>query len=244
MQASAVSEDQERKEVAGFGGLTARLNWLRAAVLGANDGAVSGSGLMIGVAAADPTNLTVIMIAGIAGLVAGALSMAMGEYVSVSSQRDTEDSLIVQERELLRKDPEGQFQALVDIYVGQGLSAETARTVATELTDHDALAAHLRSKHGVHEEELTTPWHAAVASGASFTSGFMLPIIAMLVSPAELRIPVALVAAVIALAVTGYLSATFSESPKTRPVLRNMIGGTAALIATWVIGHLFGVAVG
>lgn len=243
MQAGVVSEEQERKEVVGFGGLTAKLNWLRAAVLGANDGAVSGSGIMIGVAAADPSNLTAIMIAGIAGLAAGASAMAMGEYVSVSSQRDTEESLIVQERDLLKKDPAGQVQELVDVYMGQGLSQETARVVAQELTAHDALAAHLRTKHGVHEEELTTPWHAAVASGASFTSGFLLPIIAMLASPAELRIPVTLVAGVIALFLTGFISATISESPKTKPILRNVVGGTAAMIVTWVIGHFFGVAV-
>ena len=168
----------------------------------------------------------------------------MGEYVSVSSQRDTEESLIVQERELLKKDPDGQLKALAEVYMGQGLSSETAMVVAKELTEHDALAAHLRNKHGVHEEELTTPWHAAVASGASFTSGFLLPIIAMLFSPAELRIPITLVAGVIALFLTGYISATISRAPKLKPILRNVIGGTAAMLVTWVVGHFFGVAVG
>ena len=148
MQAGTPGNPQETGETVGFGGLTAKLNWLRAAVLGANDGVVSGAGITIGVTAADPTNLATIMLAGVAGMLAGASAMAMGEYVSVSSQRDTEEALIAKERHALEHTPEGQFDELVEVYRRQGLSDVTARTVAEELTAHNPLAAHLRAEYG------------------------------------------------------------------------------------------------
>lgn len=161
---------ETQRETAGFGGLGAKLNWLRAAVLGANDGIVSGSGITIGVAAYDPSNIHAIMLAGIAGLFAGASAMAIGEYVSVSSQRDTEEALITKERRDLEQAPSQEFDELVDVYRRQGLSEGTARTVVAELSAHNRLAAHLRAEYGVHEQELTTPWHAALASALSFTA--------------------------------------------------------------------------
>jgi VIT1/CCC1 family predicted Fe2+/Mn2+ transporter len=244
MQESTPEDQQEARETVGFGGLGAKLNWLRAAVLGANDGVVSGSGITIGVAAADPTNLSTIMLAAVAGLLAGASAMAMGEYVSVSSQRDTEEALISRERHDLRHTPEEEFDELVAVYRGQGLSEATARTVVEELSAHNELAAHLRAEYGVHPEELTTPWHASFASAVSFTAGFLLPLTAMVLCPAELRIPVTVIVGLVGLFVTGWISAVISGSPKTRPILRNVVGGSIAMLLTWGISRLFGVAMG
>jgi VIT1/CCC1 family predicted Fe2+/Mn2+ transporter len=232
----------EARETVGFGGLGAKLNWLRAAVLGANDGVVSGSGITIGVAAADPTNLPAIMLAGVAGLLAGASAMAMGEYVSVSSQRDTEEALVHKERHDLEHTPDEEFDELVEVYRGQGLSEATARSVVAELTAHNALAAHLRAEYGVHPEELTTPWHAAIASAISFTAGFLLPLVCMALLPAALRIPVTVAVGLVGLFLTGWTSAVISGSRKARPIVRNVIGGSVAMLLTWGISHLFGVA--
>jgi len=231
-------------ETVGFGGLGAKLNWLRAAVLGANDGVVSGSGITIGVAASDPTNLHAIMVAGVAGLLAGASAMAMGEYVSVSSQRDTEEALIAKERHDLEHTPGEEFDELVDIYRGQGLSEATARTVVEELTAHNTLAAHLRAEFGVHQEELTTPWHAAIASAVSFTLGFLLPLVSMLLSPGELRIPVTVIVGLVGLLLTGWASGVISGSAIIRPIVRNVIGGSIAMFLTWGISQLFHVSTG
>ncbi len=231
-------------ETVGFGGLGAKLNWLRAAVLGANDGVVSGAGITIGVAAVNPANLGAIMLAGVAGLLAGATAMAMGEYVSVSSQRDTEEALIAKERHDLSHTPEEEFEELVGVYRGQGLSDGTARAVVQELTEHNPLAAHLRAEFGVHQDELTTPWHAAIASAVSFTAGFILPLASMLLAPVELRIPVTVAVGLAGLFLTGWVSALISGSTMTRPILRNVIGGSAAMALTWGIGRLFDVTTG
>lgn len=227
----------------GFGGIGAKLNWLRAGVLGANDGIVSGSGLLVGVAAASHDN-AVILTAGVAGLLAGALSMAMGEYVSVSSQRDTERALILKEQYDLEHTPDVEFEELVEVYRGQGLTDATARQVVSELTSHDPLGAHLRAEYGVHQEELTNPWHAAFASALAFLAGWILPLAAMLLSPAATRIEVTVVTALVTLAMTGWISGTFSGTPRRVPVLRNMLGGGVAMALTWGIGRLFGVALG
>lgn len=239
-----MADRQEYRETVGFGGLGATLNWLRAAVLGANDGVVSGSGITIGVAAADHTNLPAIMLAGVAGLLAGASAMAMGEYVSVSSQRDTEEALVSRERHDLEHTPREEFDELVEVYRGQGLTEATARTVVQELTAHNALAAHLRAEYGVHQDELTTPWHAAIASAVSFTGGFMLPLASMLICPAELRIPVTVVVGLVGLFFTGLTSALISRSKKMRPIVRNVIGGSIAMLLTWGISRFFGVGAG
>jgi len=244
MPESAPHNQPESRETVGFGGLGAKLNWLRAAVLGANDGVVSGSGITIGVAAADPTNLNAIMLAGVAGLLAGASAMAMGEYVSVSSQRDTEEALVSKERHDLEHTPEEEFDELVDVYRGQGLSEATARTVVEELTAHNSLAAHLRAEYGVHQEELTTPWHAAFASAVSFTTGFLLPLACMLLCVAPLRIPVTVIVGLVGLFLTGLTSAVISGSPKTRPIVRNVIGGSVAMLLTWGISRFLEVGPG
>jgi vacuolar iron transporter family protein len=243
-EATESSETVGVGETVGFGGLGAKLNWLRAAVLDANDGVVSGAGITIGVAAADPTNLHMIMLAGVAGMLAGASAMAMGEYVSVSSQRDTEEALISKERHDLEHTPKAEFHELVEVYRRQGLSEATARTVVEELTVHNPLAAHLRAEYGVHQEELTTPWHAAFASAVSFTSGFLLPLASMVLSPAGLRIPVTVLVGLVGLLFTGLTSSVISGSSKTRPILRNVIGGGIAMLVTWGISRFFGVGLG
>jgi VIT1/CCC1 family predicted Fe2+/Mn2+ transporter len=239
-----MASDTSSPVTIGFGGLGARLNWLRAGVLGANDGLVSGAGLCIGVAAANPTNTPAILTAGVAGLLAGACAMAMGEYVSVSSQRDTEVALIAKERHDLAATPREEFDELVAVYRGQGLTEPTARLVVKELTAHDPLAAHLRAEYGIHQDELTNPWHAAAASAVAFTSGFLIPLLAMVLIPATIRIPITVVVAVVGLLATGWVSAHISDSAKHHPILRNVLGGSAAMALTWIIGHLFGVVTG
>ncbi|MCV2395862.1 VIT family protein [Actinotalea sp. M2MS4P-6] len=224
-------------------GLKARLNWLRAGVLGANDGIISVAGLLIGVVAAT-ADRGAILTAGVAGLVAGAVSMALGEYVSVSSARDTEVALIAQERKELADDPEGELVELADAYVAKGLSPDTARAVAEELTAHDAIRAHLEVEYGLDADDLTNPWHAALASAIAFTVGAMLPMLAVLLAPSSAsqtaRIVVTIVAVLIALVVTGSLSAQFGGAGRTRAVLRLVIGGALAMGVTWAIGAALG----
>ncbi len=222
-------------------GLAARLNWLRAGVLGANDGIVSTAGLVVGVAAAT-TDRTTILTAGVAGLAAGAVAMALGEYVSVSSQRDTERALLAKERAELEDDPEGELAELAGLYRAQGLSVATAQQVALELTAHDAFAAHVHTELGIDPDALTNPWHAAGASAASFTLGALLPLLAILL-PAGLRIPVTFVVVLLALAATGTLSARIGGAPAHRAVGRVVLGGALAMLVTFGIGQLFGAVV-
>jgi VIT1/CCC1 family predicted Fe2+/Mn2+ transporter len=219
-----------------------KLNWLRAGVLGANDGIVSTAGIVVGVAAATVARAP-ILTAGIAGLAAGAVSMALGEYVSVSTQRDTERALLVKERRELRDDPIAELDELKRIYEQKGLSESTAETVAKELTDHDAFAAHAEVELGIDPDELTNPWQAAMSSALSFTVGALLPLIAILLPPVSLRIPVTVAAVMIALVVTGAVSAGLGGAPKQRAVARNVIGGGLALAITYAIGHLVGAAI-
>lgn len=226
-----------------LGSVSARLNWLRAGVLGANDGIVSTAGIVVGVAAATVARGP-IMTAGIAGLAAGAVSMALGEYVSVSAQRDTEEALLRQERYELRTDPSAELDELAELYEAKGLSAATARTVAEELTDHDPFAAHAEAELGLDPSELTNPWQAALSSSLSFSIGALLPLIAILVAPVALRIPITVAAVLLALVVTGLVSARLGGAPKHRAVLRNFVGGGLALAITYVIGHLVGAAIG
>src|SRR6478609_6259240 len=188
-------------------GINNRLNWLRAAVLGANDGIVSTAGLVVGVAGAT-SDRTAIMVAGVAGLAAGALSMAAGEYVSVSTQRDSEHALLEKERRELVEEPEEELAELAGIYVAKGLSEELAMQVAEELTAHDALRAHAEAELGIDPDDLTNPWHAAFASMAAFTVGALLPLLTITLVPDNLRIWVTVVAVGLALALTGWLSAS------------------------------------
>jgi VIT1/CCC1 family predicted Fe2+/Mn2+ transporter len=223
-------------------GLASRLNWLRAGVLGANDGIVSVAALVVGVAAAKPDAAT-ILVAGVASLLAGAISMALGEYVSVSSQRDTEHALIAKERFELETMPEAELAELADMYRRKGLAPGTARQVALELTAHDALAAHLEVELHISADDVSNPWHAAYASAVSFTIGAVLPLLSALLPPAEWRIPATFVAVLVALVITGWLSARLGGSPKPRAIGRVVFGGMLALGVTWAIGAVIGLAV-
>jgi VIT1/CCC1 family predicted Fe2+/Mn2+ transporter len=224
------------------GSVSSRLNWLRAGVLGANDGIVSTAGIVVGVAAATVSRGP-ILTAGIAGLVAGAVSMALGEYVSVSTQRDTEQALLSMERGELREDPAAELDELAALYEAKGLSTATARTVAEELTDHDAFAAHAEVELGIDPADLTNPWQAALSSALSFTVGALLPLIAILLPPNALRIPMTVAAVLLALVITGAASAGLGGAPKQRAITRNLVGGAVALAVTYLIGHLVGTAI-
>ncbi|GAB4999753.1 VIT family protein [Mycobacterium avium subsp. hominissuis] len=218
------------------------MNWLRAGVLGANDGIVSTAGIVVGVAAATALRAP-ILTAGSAGLVAGAVSMALGEYISVSTQRDTEKALLIQEHQELRDDPAAELDELAALYEAKGLTAATARTVAEELTDQNPLLAHAEVELGINPEELTNPWHAASSSALSFAIGALLPLIAILLPPPTWRIPVTVVAVLIALVITGAVSARLGGAPQLRAVARNAIGGSLALAVTYTIGHVVGAAI-
>ncbi|MDR3660284.1 MAG: VIT family protein [Mycobacterium sp.] len=224
------------------GSVTSKLNWLRAGVLGANDGIVSTAGIVVGVAAATATRGP-IFTAGLAGLVAGAVSMALGEYVSVSTQRDTERALLAKEKRELREDPAAELEELAGLLADKGLSAATARTVAEELTDHNAFAAHAEVELGIPLGDLANPWVAAASSAVSFTVGALLPLVAILLPPAALRIPVTMVAVLLALAITGVVSARLGGAPVGKAVARNVIGGALALGATYLVGDLVGRAI-
>lgn len=218
-----------------------KLNWLRAAVLGANDGIVSVSSLILGVAGASNT-ASFILTAGIAGTVAGALSMAVGEFVSVSSQRDAEKVLLEKERKELLETPDLELEELVGIYKNKGLSEETARTVANELTAHDAFAAHVEAELKIDPNDLTNPWHAAYASAAAFFVGAAIPLLAVIFAPAAFRIPYIFIAVIVALLITGTLSAYVGGANIVRASLRVVLGGILAMVVTFGIGKLFGIA--
>ena len=220
-------------------GVAQRLNWLRAGVLGANDGIVSVAAIVVGVAGAT-TQTGPIVTAGMAGLVGGAISMALGEYVSVSSQRDSERALIEKERRELVEMPEQEFDELVGLYRQKGLSEGTAHRVATELTAHDALAAHLEVELHLDESDVVSPWAAAGASALAFTVGAILPMVAILVPPAGARVVVTFVAVLLALAITGYLSAWIGGSSRWRAMARVVLGGALALAATYLVGSWLG----
>ncbi len=222
--------------------VTGRLNWLRAAVLGANDGIISTAGLVIGVAAVNPAATTTILVAGVAGIVSGAVSMALGEYVSVSAQRDTEKALIEKESHELENYPDQEFAELVGLYRHQGLSKSTATLVAEELTAHDALGSHLQIELGIDQDELVNPWQAAGASAIAFTLGAVLPVLAMLLVPSPAwRIPVTFAVVLVALALTGLVSAKLGGAPRGRAVLRLLIGGGIGMAITYGVGALLGV---
>lgn len=220
-----------------------RLNWLRAGVLGANDGIVSVAGVVIGVAAATPGNIPAIATAGVAALVAGAFSMAGGEYVSVSTQRDTERALIEQKKREIGAQPEREQVKLAGLYEQRGLSPQLAQQVASELTAHDALAAHAEVALGIDHEEFTSPWAAAVSSFVAFTTGALLPLLMILLPLGEHRIWAAGVAVLIGLFLTGWISARLGRAPLRPAILRNVLMGSATMAATYLIGLLFGVAV-
>jgi VIT1/CCC1 family predicted Fe2+/Mn2+ transporter len=215
------------------------LNWLRASVLGANDGIVSVAGLVMGVAGA--TNSTgVILTAGLAGVVAGAISMAAGEYVSVSSSRDTEKALLQKEQNELNLYPDQELAELSAIYEKKGLSSETALIVARELTARDPFKAHVDAELGIDPDNLTNPWHAAFASAVSFLIGAVIPLIAILLPPVNLRIPVAFISVILALAISGILSAKAGGAAVMKATSRVVTGGVIAMAVTYGLGRLFG----
>jgi VIT1/CCC1 family predicted Fe2+/Mn2+ transporter len=220
-------------------GVASKLNWLRAGVLGANDGIVSVAAVVVGVASAT-TDQGPIAAAGIAALVGGAISMALGEYVSVSSSRDTTRALIAKETRELRELPDEELAELTDIYRAKGLSDQTAKQVALELTAHDALGAHLEAELHIDAGDIASPWHAAFASAIAFFLGAILPLASILLLPVEVRIPVTFVVVLVALAATGAIGALIGGSPVLRPTLRVVIGGVLALGATFALGTLLG----
>ncbi len=223
-------------------GLANRLNGLRAAVLGANDGIVSVAAVAVGVAGATPA-LAPVLTAGSAALVGGAVSMALGEYVSVSSQRDSEQALIAKEEAELAAMPEAELDELTELYRARGLSVATARAVAVELTARDALGAHLEAELNIDRDDLAQPWHAAGASAAAFVVGALLPMLAVLLLPQDSRIGGTVLAVLLALALTGAAGARLGGSPLLRPTLRVVGGGAVALTATFAIGRLLGTTV-
>ncbi|MGW7314344.1 VIT1/CCC1 transporter family protein [Streptomyces sp. NPDC054854] len=219
--------------------ISTRLNWLRAGVLGANDGIISTAGLVVGVAGAT-TSRTTILTAGVAGLLAGALSMAAGEYVSVSSQRDSERAALDVERRELAEQPQAELDELTDLLADRGLGRELAREAAVQLTERDALRAHARVELGIEPDELANPWHAAVASLIAFTVGALLPLLAIVLPGASTRVPVTVAAVLAALTLCGVVSARLGGAPALRAVLRNVTGGALAMAVTYGAGTLLG----
>jgi VIT1/CCC1 family predicted Fe2+/Mn2+ transporter len=223
------------------GSLGERLNWLRAAVLGANDGIVSTAGLVVGVAGATDDRAA-LLTAGLAGLLAGSLSMAAGEYVSVSTQRDSEVAALSQERRELREQPEAELAELTALLQERGMSHEVAREAAEQLTERDALRAHASVELGINPDELTNPWHAAWASFPSFTAGALLPLLAIVLPPPGWRLGVTVGSVLAALALTGWSSARLGAAAPRRAVVRNVTGGALAMAVTYAAGTLLGVA--
>ncbi|HET9141581.1 VIT family protein [Actinophytocola sp.] len=224
------------------GGLAGRLNWLRAGVLGANDGIVSVAGLVVGVAGATPDRV-VVLTAGVAALVAGALSMAGGEYVSVSTQRDTEKAALELERHELRTMPEEEERELADIYQDKGLSPSLAAEVARELTEGDALRAHAEAELQIDPDNLTSPWQAAWASFLAFCAGGVIPLLVIALPSNALRVGACGVAVVLGLILTGVISARLGNARIGRAVARNVTVGVTTMVIAYVVGVLFGTAV-
>lgn len=218
-----------------------RIGWLRAAVLGANDGILSTTSLTIGVAAAS-TSRYAIILASLAGLVAGAMSMAAGEYVSVSSQSDTETADLNRERQELADDPEGELKELAAIYEKRGVHPDTARLVAIQLTQNNALEAHARDELGISEITQAKPLQAALASAASFIAGALLPLLVAVFAPLKTILLWEYVTSVLFLAVLGHVSAAMGGAPKNKAMIRVLVGGTFAMAASALVGYIFGSA--
>lgn len=219
-----------------------RVGWLRAAVLGANDGIVSTASLLMGVAAAQP-DTKAVLIAGVAGLVAGAMSMAAGEYVSVSSQSDTERADIEREKVELASDPVHELAEMKGIYIGRGLHPELAEEVARQLMAHDALGAHARDELGISEMSTAQPLQAALASAASFSAGALLPLLVAAFSPVDWILYAIAGTSLLTLAVMGAMSARAGGAPISTATLRVTFWGAAAMLVTTLIGKVFGIAV-
>jgi len=222
--------------------VTARLNALRAGVLGANDGIVSIAALLVGVVAAT-ADAGVILTAAVAGIAAGALSMGVGEYVSVSSQRDAEQAQLDRERDWHEHRPDWELEQLTQLHMETGMSEATARQAAIEQTAHDPLAAHARAHLGIDPDGLVNPWHAAFASLGAFTLGGVFPLLTAVLAPDALKVPLTFAVVAVALAISGLTSARLGHAPRARAVLRNVVGGSLAMAITWGIGSFVGVHV-
>jgi VIT1/CCC1 family predicted Fe2+/Mn2+ transporter len=222
--------------------LVERVGWLRAAIMGANDGIVSIASLIVGVAAANPAPAD-ILLAGVAGLMAGAMSMAAGEYVSVSSQSDTENADLARERREHETDPEGELRELADIYQSRGLDAHLAMTVAQQMTAGDAVAAHARDELGLSAVNVARPLQAAVTSALMFALGAFLPLITVLLVPVAFIIPAVAAAALLALAILGGFGAQIGGAGKVCAIMRVVFWGMMAMLLTAVIGRLVGTVV-
>lgn len=220
-------------------GLGVRLNWLRAAVLGANDGVVSTAGLVVGVAGATDSR-SALLTAGLAGLLAGSLSMAAGEYVSVSTQRDSEQAALALEREELAATPQAELDELTGLLQERGITHDLAREVAEQLTARDALGAHARVELGIDPDTLANPWHAAWASFISFTVGALLPLLAIVLPPPGWRLAVTVVSVLLALVGCGWVSARLGGAPARPAIVRNAAGGAIAMAVTYGVGALLG----
>jgi VIT1/CCC1 family predicted Fe2+/Mn2+ transporter len=220
---------------------THRIGWLRAAVLGANDGIISTASLIVGVAASHASRQS-ILVAGVAGLVAGAMSMATGEYVSVSSQADTENADLAREREELRTQNESEHRELAQIYVGRGLDPALAETVAKQLMAHDALGAHARDELGISDVLNARPVQAALASAATFAVGAALPLLVVVVAPLSYLAWVVSITALVFLAVLGAVAASVGGSGLFKSAARVTFWGALALLLSAAVGSLFGVA--
>ena len=221
---------------------TAHIGWLRASVLGANDGLISSASLIVGVAASG-TGRPAILVAGVAGLVAGAMSMAAGEYVSVSSQADTEQADLARERHELATTPEAEKQELIGIYEARGLTRDLASQVADQLMDRDALAAHARDELGLTEATAARPLQAALASAISFAAGAALPVVVAAMAPAAWLSRLVTVSALVLLTVLGAVAAWVGGAPKGRGALRVAFWGALAMAAAAAVGRIFGTQV-
>ncbi|AZI57161.1 VIT family protein [Nakamurella antarctica] len=215
---------------------SSRLNWLRASVLGANDGIVSTAALVLGFAGAT-SDRSALLLAGIVGLLAGAMSMGVGEYVSVATQRASEQAMLALERRELAEWPEQELEELTQIYQAKGLSAELASRVAVELTAKDAFRAHAEAELGLDPDELTNPWHAAFASFLSFVTGAMIPLLAVLLGANAAMIAVSVG---VAMALTGWFSSVLGRTALAPALLRNVGGGALAMVITYGLGSLAG----
>lgn len=221
---------------------SARAGWLRAAVLGSDDAIVSTASLMIGVAASSAPKAAIV-VSGVAGLVAGAMSMAVGEYVSVSSQRDAEQADIEREKRELSGQPQAELDELAMIYVKRGLDKELAARVAEQLSAHDSIGAHLRDELGIDEASLARPMQAAWTSASSFASFAFVPIVALLLAPAALRIPAIAAVSLLSLAALGAIGGHLGGAPLLRASLRVTVGGATAMVVTAAIGRLLGASI-
>lgn len=222
---------------------SSRTGWLRAAVLGANDGLISTASLIVGVAAS-ASDTRGVLVAGTAGLVAGALSMAAGEYVSVSSQADSESADLAREKRELEVQPEFEMEELAQTFVARGATVETARAMSAQLSAHDALGAHAREELGIHEHSIAQPLQAAITSAITFAVGAGLPLLVAFLTPREALIPAVSVATLVFLAALGATGARLGGAPLLRATIRVLFWGTVALGVTAAIGAVFGTTIG